>query len=241
MTAATAPTHPKWDRRSFLRGLLMLTMGVLLAPLLAFVASGDWGWIAAWAAAALTFFGSVISRLVIYFIHPDLIYERGTSLDKKDAASFEKFLVPVIGLIGPLISWIVAGLDHRFGWSPLLAPVWFWLGLAMGLISFVLGTWALMHNRFFSGVVRIQKERDHQVISSGPYAIVRHPGYAANSFYAVGVVLMLGSLWALIPTALTYGLLVYRTALEDRYLHANLLGYADYAQKVRYRLLPGLW
>ena len=96
-------------------------------------------------------------------------------------------------------------------------------------------------NRFFSSVVRIQKDRGHTVVTGGPYQFVRHPGYVGGILSALGTALLLGSWWAFVPTGLLVCVIVVRTALEDRTLQAELEGYRDYAGRVRYRLLPGIW
>jgi protein-S-isoprenylcysteine O-methyltransferase Ste14 len=96
-------------------------------------------------------------------------------------------------------------------------------------------------NRFFSAVVRIQRDREHTVVTSGPYRLIRHPGYAGALITSLAIPLLLGSLWALIPAALVVCLLILRTALEDRTLQEKLDGYREYAGRVRYRLLPGVW
>jgi protein-S-isoprenylcysteine O-methyltransferase Ste14 len=113
--------------------------------------------------------------------------------------------------------------------------------VALLVLGYVVGSWALIVNRFFSGVVRIQKDRDQHVVTSGPYAFVRHPGYLGACFIYLGMVLMLGSPWALIPYVFDVIILVIRTALEDRYLRAGLPGYTQYAQHTRFRLIPGIW
>ena len=102
-------------------------------------------------------------------------------------------------------------------------------------------TWAESVNKFFEPTVRIQTDRGHRVIDTGPYAIVRHPGYASGYLLFVGMPLALGSLWALIPAILSCLLLVVRTILEDQTLRNELAGYEEYAQRVRYRLIPGVW
>ena len=109
------------------------------------------------------------------------------------------------------------------------------------MLGFGFGSWALVSNAFFATTVRIQDERGHTVVSDGPYQYVRHPGYAGWGLSWVVTPLMLGSLWALIPAGLGAIALVVRTALEDRMLKEELDGYQDYAQRVRYRLLPGVW
>jgi protein-S-isoprenylcysteine O-methyltransferase Ste14 len=99
----------------------------------------------------------------------------------------------------------------------------------------------MLANRFFSAVVRIQTDRGHVVVSDGPYRVMRHPGYAGGMLSYLASPLLLSSLWMFIPAVLTVAAMVARTALEDRTLRAELPGYADYARRVRYRLLPGLW
>jgi protein-S-isoprenylcysteine O-methyltransferase Ste14 len=146
-----------------------------------------------------------------------------------------------VALYGPLLIWIVAGLDERYGWSPQIS---LWLqvvAIIVAVLGSALATWAMLSNTFFSGTVRIQKERGHTVASGGPYRYVRHPGYVAGILFDVATPLILGSLWALVPAGLTVCAFVVRTALEDRTLQEELAGYREYAQQVRYRLLPGVW
>ncbi|MBC7224324.1 MAG: isoprenylcysteine carboxylmethyltransferase family protein, partial [Anaerolineae bacterium] len=104
-----------------------------------------------------------------------------------------------------------------------------------------LATWAMASNPFFSAFVRIQRERGHRVVADGPYRYVRHPGYLGAIVFQMAIPLALGSLWALLPSGVAAALYVARTVLEDRTLQEELAGYREYAQKVRHRLLPGLW
>jgi len=135
----------------------------------------------------------------------------------------------------------VAALDHRFGWSTVF-PTWLnILGLVLIGFGYAIAVWALAENRFFSGVVRIQTERGHVVCDNGPYRIVRHPGYAGNTLPLPGIVLALSSAWTLIPAAVALIITVIRTSLEDRTLQNELPGYSDYARRVRYRLIPGIY
>ena len=122
-------------------------------------------------------------------------------------------------------------------------PVWLWLiGAVLYVFFVVVITWAMAVNTHFEKTVRIQRDRHHRVIESGPYRIVRHPGYLAT---ILGLVLptplLLGSWWAFIPTIWAMAFLILRTVLEDRTLRKELSGYEAYTRKVRYRLLPGLW
>ena len=154
---------------------------------------------------------------------------------------WDKALAPLMGasLSIPLV--IVAGLDHRFGWSPVF-PTWLnILGFILIGLGYAFAVWALAENRFFSTMVRIQTDRGHVVCSSGPYRIMRHPGYAGNALPLPGIVLALCSVWTLIPASVALIIAVIRTALEDRTLHEELPGYRDYARHVRYRLIPGIY
>jgi protein-S-isoprenylcysteine O-methyltransferase Ste14 len=136
---------------------------------------------------------------------------------------------------------ILAGLDHRYGWSPAF-PTWVSiLGLFLIAAGYAFGAWALAENRFFSSVVRIQADRGHVVCDSGPYRIVRHPGYAGNGLPMPGMVLAFSSLWTILPAAAALIIIVIRTALEDRTLQEELPGYGDYARRVRYRLVPWIY
>jgi protein-S-isoprenylcysteine O-methyltransferase Ste14 len=109
------------------------------------------------------------------------------------------------------------------------------------MAGMLLVSWAMASNKFFSTTVRIQDDRGQTVTSSGPYRLVRHPGYVGFLVSNLATPLLLGSLWALIPAVVLEALVVVRTALEDRTLQAELGGYRDYARRVRYRLLPGVW
>ena len=140
-----------------------------------------------------------------------------------------------------LAVYVVAGFDAgRFGWSA-LSP-WLWpLGLALFLAGMALLIGSMVVNPFFEKTVRIQTERGHRVIDTGPYRIVRHPGYAGFFGWILATPLLLGAWWAFVPAILSVAVMVARTALEDRTLQAELPGYRDYANKVRFRLVPYVW
>lgn len=213
----------------------------LLAPLILWVTGLDTGWWQAWGYSALFLAAGLGGRLLAERRHPGLLAERVNFATASEVKPWDKVLAPLtaVSLSYPL--FIVAGLDHRFGWSPVL-PTWLnLLGLILTVLGYAFGVWALVENRFFSTVVRIQLDRGHVVCDSGPYRIVRHPGYAGNLLAMVGIVLALSSLWTLVPAAVALVITVIRTALEDRTLQEELPGYRDYAQRVRYRLIPGIY
>lgn len=191
---------------------------------------GGWAYLAAMAV-------STVANAVT--LKPDLLVERSsmqTGVKKWDIG-----LSVSMAILGPILTLIVGGLDARNGWSPaplLAVQVAAWLVSLLGILFTV---WAMACNAFFSGMVRIQADRGHAVVAGGPYRWMRHPGYAGAILFDLMVPLFLGSLWAWIPTALTIIVIIVRTALEDQTLRAELAGYQGYANRVRFRLLPGIW
>jgi protein-S-isoprenylcysteine O-methyltransferase Ste14 len=139
------------------------------------------------------------------------------------------------------IALIVAGLDARFGWSRDMPATIYWSSVAIYLIGQAIFVWARFANRYFSSVVRIQTDRGQTVCKEGPYRFVRHPGYLGGFLFTATMGLMLGSWWAFIPQLIAALMLIWRTALEDRTLQAELPGYQEYVRETRYRLLPGVW
>ena len=205
-----------------------------LAALALFASAGTlaipvfWVYLAIFAAV---FFASFL------WIDPDLARERMRPGGKKPPAALRLFS-------GILIAhWVIAGLDRgRFHWSDTVPTLLQWLGLAFLAAGYALCLWAMRVNRFFSSVVRIQSDRGHVLITSGPYAFIRHPGYLA------GLIIMLASgialdswLAAALLVVLSVPFLMYRAVTEDRILLAQLPGYAGYAARVRWRIIPGLW
>jgi protein-S-isoprenylcysteine O-methyltransferase Ste14 len=219
-------------------GLIVVYLSI---PLVLFVCAGDIGWWQAWVYSLLIVTAGLGGRFLAERRHPGLSAERQNADNIQTIKAWDKVLAPLMALsIGfPLV--IVAGLDHRFGWS-LAFPLWLnLLGFFLIAFGYTFAVWAIVENRFFSSVVRIQTDRGHVVCDSGPYRIVRHPGYAGNIPPLLGIALALSSLWTLIPAAVALVIAVIRTALEDRTLQEELPGYKEYARRVRYRLFPGLY
>lgn len=222
------------------RVILQLLVLIVVAPFLPLLISWRRSWWEAWAYAIISILGFVISRVLARRRHPDVITERAHHRQHENVKPWDRRLTDWIMLFGVAIL-LLAGLDERFGWSPAFGwPVKI-LALTLLLAGYALSAYALIENRFFSSEVRIQAERGHHAVSSGPYRWVRHPGYAGGLLTYIATPLLLDTPWAFLPTALVIVLTVVRTALEDRTLQAELAGYREYAGRVRYRLLPGVW
>jgi protein-S-isoprenylcysteine O-methyltransferase Ste14 len=221
--------------------VVQFVLFVILLPCVLFLAAWRLNWPIAWVYVALHILSALVSRLIVLRISPDLLVERARSLDAERGKSWDRPLVLLAALIGPLVMWIVAGLDERLGWSPDLSLPLQVVALLLVLLGYAIGTWAMAANAYFSGIVRIQDDRGQTVVQTGPYRFVRHPAYAGALVCYLAMPVMLDSLWALIPAALTVAVVCLRTLLEDRTLVAELPGYADYAQRTRYRLIPGIW
>ena len=160
------------------RVILQLLVFIVLVPFLPLLISWNWGWWEAWVYALIGVFGFIVSRVLVNKRHPDLIAERAKYMRHENIKPWDGILARLVGLGGGLIP-LAAGLDVKYGWSKAGYSTSVELvALLFILVGYAIGTWALLENRFFSGVVRIQKERGHQVVSTGPYAWVRHPGYA---------------------------------------------------------------
>jgi len=147
----------------------------------------------------------------------------------------------LIGIACPVAMILVAGFDVRFVWSVMAGSAAQVIGCALFVAGIGLSGRAVASNPFFSSVIRIQTDRGHAVATGGPYAYLRHPGYAGSILSALGAPLLLGSAWALVPGFVAVLAVVARTAVEDRILQNELPGYRDYARRVRSRLLPGIW
>jgi len=223
------------------RQLLRVDVAYLLISLTLLVCGGDLGWWQAWIYSLLIVVAGIGGHIWAEQRHPGLLAERQSVETIQGAKAWDKVLAPLMAfsLIFPLV--IVAGLDHRYGWSPAF-PLWLIVfGFILISLGYAFAAWALAENRFFSTVVRIQSDRGHVVCDTGPYRIVRHPGYAGNIPPLLGIVLALGSVWTLIPAAVALIIAVIRTALEDQTLQEELPGYRDYARRVSYRLIPGIY
>lgn len=232
----TDQKHPG-TRFSVVINFLSLIL-LLLSP---FLASGDWTWGLGWLYTGSMILFAFVSRIIAIRLHPGFARERATASAMQDTKGWDKWIVPLIALWLPFLAVLIAGLDKRLGWSAPMPDWVHWLGLALLVFGYAVGTWAMAANAFFSSYVRIQRDRGQTVVTTGPYAVVRHPAYITGAIAMCGIPLLLDSLLAFPPIILVCVGIVIRTSLEDKTLIAELPGYKEYAEKVRFRLVPGVW
>lgn len=210
---------------------------VLIYAACLFIPAGTWRWPAAWVYLVLFVGGLLVFGRTIIRKHPEVINERGraSAQTKPYDRLFGRLYLPLA-----LAPYVVAGLDLRFAWSevPLLVQLAGFAGVA---VASILPYWVMLVNAHAATTVRVETQRGQTVVQSGPYAAVRHPMYSGMIASSLCLPLALGSWWALVPSLLGVALVVWRTGREDETLREELPGYADYAARVRYRLLPGVW
>lgn len=215
-----------------------LTAAVVLLAVVIFWPAGRLNWVAGWLYVGIVALYHLFNVVYLRRVNPELIEARmrmGKGTKRWDKV-WGAFFGPVL-----ISTYVIAGLDAiRFEWSTMSTLFWP-LGLILFLVGSALFTWSMGVNPFFEKTVRIQSERGHRVIDTGPYAFVRHPGYVGFFGWCLSAPLLLGSWWAFVPAILSVVGLVVRTALEDRTLCDELDGYAAYSGRVRYRLFPGIW
>lgn len=220
------------------KALVRIAGFVLASAVSLFGPAGTLRWWNAWLflGVAVLLVGSLTGA--VFRNTPGLLQERLTARTR--SKGWDRFFVPALGGL-PLVLNVVAGLDRSQGWTRGIATWASLAALAPMLAGIALTFRAMRANPFFSSHVRIQQDRGQVVVSAGPYAHVRHPGYAGAILYNLATPLLLGSAVALLPGVAMAALLVARTWLEDRTLRAELAGYRDYAGRVRFRLLPHAW
>jgi len=219
-----------------IRATSRVVSGVLLMFAILFISAGRWNYWHGWVYLLLWIYVELFTWLIV---PSRLLQERikpspGT---KKWDYVFLAFFLPLTYII-PLIAALDGGRNHWTGDFPIGVNVFAFIVIFLGYSLTILSLWK---NQFFSTTVRIQKERGHHIIDEGPYAFIRHPGYAGLIVSSFGIAIALNSLWALIPTGLYTIAFIIRTYLEDVTLQKELSGYVDYAARVRYRLIPRIW
>ncbi len=223
-----------------LKYIPLFLFAILVVPFLPLLISRHWRWWEAWVFFLLNIFSFAVSRALAAHRNPDVLVERSRFMQLDDAKPWDKLLSPLVGIGSGLIP-LVVGLDELFNWSNAFNMTLKVISLCLILAGYALASYALIENRYFSGMVRIQTDRGHQVVSAGPYRWIRHPGYAGSLIYFLATPIFLDSYWAFIPAVLLTIVLVIRTNLEDKTLQNELEGYQSYVSQVRFRLIPGIW
>ena len=221
---------------------ISLAIRTALFPVAVLWPAGNLKWWDAWLLIGLWMVFLIVMTLLLLYRDPALLAERMKSSPiQKGQKGWDKIVLLLVFITG-ISLYIIPGFDVvRFGWSEPL-PRWIRnVALVAHIPCLLLLGWVMLTNTYLSQVVKIDHERDHQVITGGPYAIVRHPMYTVVIVLFMAFPLALGSRFGLIPAFMLTMLLVIRTYMEDRTLHAELTGYPEYANKTRYKLIPGIW
>jgi protein-S-isoprenylcysteine O-methyltransferase Ste14 len=231
--------HNPEIRRGAIRWLIRETLGNLILIGILFGIMGRWDWWMGWALSAIYIIWSVSCAILILPINPAMLAERARP--NKDTRKWDMLLLSSMGLL-MLVEYVLASLDAKWGWSPEFPLMVKLISTVIAAFGYdILLVWSMASNAFFVATVRIQNDRGHSVVTSGPYQYVRHPGYLGSILLDLMVPFMLNSLWAIIPGVLSALVLVVRTDMEDKTLIKELPGYKEYAERVRYRLIPGIW
>ena len=215
--------------------LVPICVSLAITAVCLFASAGRLNWSNAWVLLGLSFLAGLAFTVGR---SPELAAERRHI---KAGKSWDKAIVSITVLPGPMAMWIAAGLDDRFHWSNGMSALPFTAGVAVAMLGSALTAWSMRSNRFFSSVVRIQRDRGHTVVEGGPYRFIRHSGYAGMSAFTLATPLIPSSYWAFVPAAATAAITVLRAELEDCTLHEELGGYTDYARRVQYKLVPAIW
>jgi len=235
---------PERDRTRFraagIKQVLLICVMLSVQIVVFIVSAGHANDLRAWFFFSISFLHYSTSTAVQYKLNPELLAQR-LRIKREGSKLWDEILMRTSNLVVLLVIPATAGFDiGRFHWSALDVNLVV-IGLILLSISTILLNWAMTVNPFFEPTVRIQHDRDHTVVTSGPYKIVRHPGYLAGILFALSIPPIIGSAFTFIPVGLYCVLTITRTLLEDRTLQDELEGYSQYASQVRYRLIPGIW
>ena len=233
MKAPAAPDIPLSAWKPM--GLDLLGAGLMAGVLMAVAGSPQWA--QGWTFAALWFIATALPHIALSRENPDLLVRRARRMN--EYRRYERVLRAVM-LPLLLAIPVVAGLEHRLGWSD-LPPELVYPGTLLVLFGAVSRGWAMMENKHYEPTMRIQRDIGHKVVYNGPYRVIRHPGYLAAIVQVAGAPLVLCSVWAWVPAAGVAILWVVRTLIEDRVLQDELKGYIAYSRQVPTILIPGFW
>jgi len=225
--------------KSGVRAFLAPIRWITITATLFFLASGElnnWG---VWFYFGLYAVGGLIIGILLYKKSPGLLNDRGKI--QEGTKQLDKYIILTYFFFAIVITPLVAGFDKRVNLFEALPYHYLYTAIILYIISAIFSTWPMLYNPFFEGTVRIQKEKNHSVINTGPYTIVRHPGYLGMLLGSISLCLALGSVLAFIPLLIMIILILVRTYFEDTTLQRELPGYTEYCQEVKYRVIPWIW
>ncbi len=221
--------------KDIIRRLIQVFSILILQGSILFVAAGTLSWKWAWYVLLLGLALLIFNGIML---PAELIEERGRK--KENVKKWDKMLSSIIS-VWVILMYVFSGLDRRFHWTGDI-PVFINIaGLVFIFLGSLLFTWSMASNKFFSTLVRLQTDRQHTVVTDGPYKYVRHPGYLGYITFTFATPVALGAFWGLVFSGIIGILLIVRTALEDVTLKKELPGYAEYTETVKTKLIPLLW
>ena len=221
--------------KDIIRRLIQVFSVLILQGTVLFIAAGTFSWKWAWAVLLL---GLLLLIINLILLPAELVEERGRK--KENVKKWDRLLTSIISF-PTILMYVFSGLDHRFDWTGYIPSIINIAGLVFIFLGSMLFTWSMVSNKFFSTLVRLQIDRQHTVATEGPYKYIRHPGYLGYMVFTLATPIALGAFWGLIFSFIICILLIVRTVLEDATLKKELPGYAEYAENVRYKLIPFLW
>lgn len=225
-------------KKSGFNYLIRVAFQIIIGIILFFVTAGKITYHRGWIYFVTYSFSTIIGLIYLSKYNPEVLNERAK--DRKNTEQWDKILLGLYVLLAFFAIYIIAGLDIRFNWSYI--PMFYtYPSLVITILASILGVWAMSSNANFEATSRIQNDRIQDVCTSGPYKLVRHPGYLAIILWAIAIPFIFGSLYMLIPSLLIIVVIVIRTGLEDKMLIEKLAGYMEYSCKTKYRLLPFIW
>jgi protein-S-isoprenylcysteine O-methyltransferase Ste14 len=236
MAAQSTPTTDSNHKSLIITSIRNFLIGVVVFAAILFLLAGTTDYWQAWV-FVIVFNFQLISQTVYLAIKDPALLERRKEVAPESESTMQRIVV-IVGLLSLVGVILVSALDHRFGWSQMswVVP---WIGEGLLVLSFVIYYFVFMENSFAAS--SIQTFENQEVISTGLYAIVRHPKYVGDIIMSMGIPLALGSWWGLIFLIITFPMLMWRIVDEERLLKSDLPGYIEYTQTVRYRLVPYLW
>jgi len=225
--------------RSGIRGISRDFLIIIINGIILFVSAGTIKWMNAWIYIGLILVHQTSITLLLLFINPKLLNERGKAV-KEDTITFDRIFVIVYPIMTLILSFLTGISAVRLGWA-YLPQILIVPGVILFIFSSLFGSWAILVNRNFKSTIIVGEDSSHRVCRAGPYRFVRHPGYLAWIIGALGYPLILGTAVSYIPVGLIIALFILRTWFEDKTLNEKLAGYRQYMSETRYRLIPFIW